>query len=260
MKVQFVAPNCVRYSRGQPTSASPNSMSFTSASVPRRLASCRGIRSRNPVRWLRLIPFVLVTSMGGCTREGGLDDVFDFDFNNGLSIESTGDVVQLPMAYIDTSYQWSSVHINLNDGAIGDSLLSMCGNWYYQVNPSATVEIWFSGESIGDGVYEFESEAGSNDFTIQIKNDLTFGPAFEFGSQVTENSILSQSVVAHGFTNISNGEPHEVTHASIKIEDFNSPGQTLRYVLELRNEDRIRGSFNGTMESFKRIEFDGDCD
>ncbi len=203
---------------------------------------------------------MLLALFFSCGKGDVHSDLFDFDLDNGISIESTNTFLQLPKAYVDTAYQWDTVHLNLNDGSAGDSLVTECGSWSYEVNPTTTVEIWFMTESLEDGIYDFSHEAITNDFHIIVRRDLLFGPAFEFGNFVTENSMLSQNIVAQGFSNVSNTETIDVINASLQLVNYNTPSQVMRFVMELRSEDVVRGSYSGTFEPFRRVEFDSDCD
>ena len=204
-----------------------------------------------------LIPFVFVAS---CGQDEEHSELFDFDLNDGISLESTNEFLQLPMAYVDTLYQWDTVHLNLNDGATGDSLITECGNWNYEENPMTTVEIWFTDTWVEDGIYEFSKDAVSNDFNIMIRKNLIFGPAYEFGSLIAENAMISQNTLARGFTNVSDSEPSKVANAYIQLEHWNTSDQMMRFVLELQNGDVVRGSYTGMFQPFRRIEYDSDCD
>ena len=113
---------------------------------------------------------------------------------------------------------------------------------------------------VEDGIYHFSSESSENDFQILIKRDLSFGPTFSGSFQLTENSLQNEVVVARGFTQSSSDKPFEVTHASIQIRDIRSQMSSIRFVLELANEECVRGSFQGAFEPFRRIEIEGDCD
>ena len=79
----------------------------------------------------------------GCSREDDSNQIFDFDVANEFAVQDTTISYAISKAYLDTEFQWTSAHVNLNDGVVGDSLVTSCGNWSYQVNPQSTVEIWF---------------------------------------------------------------------------------------------------------------------
>ena len=66
--------------------------------------------------------------------------------------------------------------------------------------------------------------------------------------------------MARGFTEFDTDQPFEVTQATIQIQNIRSEESTIRFVLELANEDCITGSFKGAFEPFRRIEIEGDCD
>ena len=206
--------------------------------------------------YLLLILTLLIAS---CGKDEERSDLFDFDLNNGLSLESTDEFLQLPMAYVDTLYEWDTVHLHFNDGAVDDSLITACGNWSYEENPTTTFEVWFTDTFDEDGIYEFSLGAGADDFSLIIRRDLIFGPVDQSGF-VIENAMMSQNIVARGFFNVIDSEPHQVTNAYILLEHWNTPDQMMRIVLELQNEDVVRGSYRGMFQPFKRIEYDSDCD
>jgi len=176
-----------------------------------------------------------------------------------LSLEGTDEFLQLPMAYVDTLYEWDTVHLHFNDVAVGDSLITECGNWSYEENPTTTFEVWFTDTFVEDGIYEFSLGTGADDFSLIIRRDLIFGPVDQSGFMI-ENAMMSQNIVARGFFNVIDSEPHQVTNAYIQLEHWNTPDQMMRIVLELQNEDVVRGSYRGMFQPFKRIEYDSDCD
>jgi hypothetical protein len=207
--------------------------------------------------------FLLMLLMGSCGKNNSSDPdayFFEFDFNNHFSLESTGEMLQTDKGYIDTAFEWVSAHIHLSDGSIGDTLLTSCGNWFYEENPTSTVEIWFPQGTIEDGIYEFSKTESVNDFQIVIKRNLSFGPSFELGNQVSINSIQNQDLIAQGYTGFNNGNSYDVTQAFIKIENTNSSASMIRYVIQTENGEMIRGSYSGNLEHFKRIQSEGDCD
>jgi hypothetical protein len=206
--------------------------------------------------YLLLILTLLIAS---CGRDEEHAQLFDFDLNNGLSLESTNEFLQLPMAYVDTLYEWDTVHLHFNDGTVGDSLLTECGNWSYQVNPTTTFEVWFTDTFVEDGIYEFSLDAGADDFSLIIRRDLIFGPVYQNGFTI-ENAMVSQNTLARGFFNVIDSEPHQVTNAYIQLEHWNTSDQIMRIVLELQNEEIVRGSYSGMFQPFRRIEYDSDCD
>ncbi|MBO73912.1 MAG: hypothetical protein CMD33_01415 [Flavobacteriales bacterium] len=203
---------------------------------------------------------ILAVFISSCGQDEEHSELFDFDLNNGISLESTNEFLQLSMSYVDTLYQWDTVHLNLNDGAAGDSLVTGCGNWNYEVNPTTTVELWFTDTWVEDGIYGFSSDVVANDFGIIIRKDLIFGPAYEFGNFIVENAMISQNTLARGFTNVSDSEPSKVANAYMKLEHWNTSDQMMRFVLELQNGDVVRGSYSGMFQPFRRIEYDSDCD
>ena len=123
------------------------------------------------VTYLLLILTLLSAS---CGKDEERSDLFDFDLNNGLSLEGTDEFLQLPMAYVDTLYEWDTVHLHFNDGAVGDSLITACGNWSYEENPTTTSEVWLTDTFVEDGIYEFSLGAGADDFSLIIRRDLIF--------------------------------------------------------------------------------------
>ncbi len=199
-----------------------------------------------------LIIIIFITS---CGKQDERSELFEFDLNNGLSIESTNGFFQLTKAYVDTSFEWDTFHFNLNDGIISDSLITECGNWNYEVNPTTTLEIWFTDILVEDGIYEFSSDEVDNDFNIIIRHDLVFGPDF-----IVDNAMISHNVLARGFSNVIYSETNQVINGYIQLQQWNTSSQMMRCVLEMQNEDIIRGSYSGAFESFRRIEYDSDCD
>lgn len=208
------------------------------------------------VTYLLLILTLLSAS---CGKDEERSDLFDFDLNNGLSLEGTDEFLQLPMAYVDTLYEWDTVHLHFNDGAVGDSLITECGNWSYEENPTTTFEVWFTDTFVEDGIYEFSLGTGADDFSLIIRRDLIFGPVDQSGFMI-ENAMMSQNIVARGFFSVIDSEPHQVTNAYIQLEHWNTPDQMMRIVLALQNEEIVRGSYRGMFQPFKRIEYDSDCD
>ena len=206
--------------------------------------------------YLLLILTLLIAS---CGRDEEHAQLFDFDLNNGLSLESTNEFLQLPMAYVDTLYEWDTVHLHFNDGTVGDSLLTECGNWSYEENPTTTFEVWFTDTFVEDGIYEFSLGTGADDFSLIIRRDLIFGPVYQNGFTI-ENAMVSQNTLARGFFNVIDSEPHQVTNAYIQLEHWNTSDQIMRIVLELQNEEIVRGSYSGMFQPFRRIEYDSDCD
>lgn len=176
-----------------------------------------------------------------------------------MSLESTNEFLQLPMAYVDTMYEWDTVHLHFNDGTVGDSLLTECGNWSYEVNPTTTFEVWFTDTFVEDGIYEFSLDAGADDFSLIIRRDLIFGPVYQNGFNI-ENAMVSQNIVARCFFNVIDSQPHQVTNAYIQLEHWNTSDQIMRIVLELQNEEIVQGSYSGMFQPFRRIEYDSDCD
>ena len=203
--------------------------------------------------------FLLVLTTLGCGERGG-NDIFDLDVANEFVTQGSDMSHGISRAYLDTEFQWTSVHVNLNDGVVGDSLVTSCGNWSYEVNPNSTVEIWFPDAFIDDGIYHFSNQADDNDFQILIKRDLSFGPTFSGPFQLTENSLQNETFVARGFNHFSTDQPFEVTRATIQIRDIRCQESSIRFALELANDDCIQGSFRGAFEPFRRIEIEGDCD
>ena len=202
---------------------------------------------------------LLVLTALGCGERIG-NDIFDYDLANGFVSQGSDMSYGISKAYLDTEFQWTSVHVNLNDGVVGDSLVTSCGNWSYEVNPNSTVEIWFPDAFVEDGIYQFSDQSDDNDFQILIKRDLSFGPTFSGPFQLTENSLQNEAVVARGFTHFNTDQPFEVTQATIQIQDIRSQESSIRFALALANDDCIQGSFQGAFEPFRRIEIEGDCD
>ena len=209
---------------------------------------------------LEFLATVIALFSLGCNGENDSNGLFDFDVSNEFVTQGSDVSYGITRAYLDTEFQWTSVHMNLNDGVVGDSLVTSCGNWSYEVNPNSTVEIWFPDAFVDDGIYHFSDQGDDNDFQILIKRDLSFGPTFSGSFQLTENSLQQQVVMARGFTEFDTDQPFEVTQATIQILNIRSEESTIRFVLELANEYCITGSFQGAFEPFRRIEIEGDCD
>lgn len=207
-----------------------------------------------------ILLLLLTLFIASCGRDEEHSQLFDFDLYNGLSLESTNEFLQLPMAYADTLYEWDTVYLHFNDGAVGDSLITECGNWSYEENPTSTVEVWFTDVLVEDGIYEYSSGAVANDFNFIIRKDLIFGPVYEYGNVIIQNAMISQNTLARGFTNVNDLEPNQVTNAYIQIERWNTSNQMMRIVLVLQNECIVRASYSGMFQPFRRIEYDSDCD
>ena len=111
---------------------------------------------------------LLTLFIASCGRDKEHSQLFDFDLNNGLSLERTNEFLQLPMAYVDTLYEWDTVHLHFNVGTVGDSLITECGNWIYEENPTTTFEVWFTDSFVDDGIYDFSLDAGADDFSLII--------------------------------------------------------------------------------------------
>lgn len=202
--------------------------------------------------------FVVLTTLGCGERSG--NDIFDLDVANEFVTSGSDMSNEISKAYLDTDFRWTSVHVNLNDGVVGDSLVTSCGNWSYEVNPNSTVEIWFPDAFVEDGIYHFSDQSDDNDFQILIKRDLSFGATYSGPFQLTENSLKDEVVVARGFTQSNTNQPFEVTQATIQIRDIRSQESSIRFALELANDGCIQGSFQGAFEPFRRVEVEGDCD
>ncbi len=202
---------------------------------------------------------ILTLLIASCGRDEEHAQLFDFDLNNGLSLEGTDEFLQLPMAYVDTLYEWDTVHLHFNDGTVGDSLLTECGCWSYEVNPTTTFEVWFTDTFVEDGIYEFSLDAGADDFSLIIRRDLIFGLVYQNGFTI-DNAMVSQNIVARCFFTVIDSQPHQVTNAYIQLEHWNTSDQIMRIVLELQNEEIVQGSYSGMFQPFRRIEYDSDCD
>ena len=112
-------------------------------------------------------------------RKGINDNSFLLNFSlNNAFILNNFDTILIPNGYYSDTCEYEkfnpSSNIFLNDGTIGDTLLSSCGNWTYLDNPNSSVEIWFPNLQIKNGTYNYNKNNSVNDFSISVKSNIIF--------------------------------------------------------------------------------------
>ena len=201
---------------------------------------------------------VLITPLiFSCSKKNPENNSFLFEFDNHYFIEGSNEFVETNKGYIDTIFQRISTFIHLNNGEIMDTLVYSCGNWNYTVNPSSTVKIWFP-KSIKNGIYRYSRAANINDFEINIRRNISFGPIYQFGLISYPNSILNSDDLANSSSSI--GSHNLVDYAVIKIQNLNEENSILRYIVSTSNGEIIKGSYRGDLENFRYLIYEGDCD
>ena len=186
--------------------------------------------------------------------------LLNFNLNNAYVINNS-DTILIVNGYTSDSIYNSvpalSSNIFLNDGIIGDTLTISCGNWSYLQNPNTTVEIWFPNDVIIDGIYNYDNNNLTNDFFIQIKNNIIFDSI----SGTSYNTISSYKPIAMshsiGFTH---NDSLAVQTAVIQVKNSAAENSEVRYHVETLNGDLIKGCYIGNLENFKYKYTECDCD
>ncbi|MDG1841209.1 MAG: hypothetical protein P8I93_02555 [Crocinitomicaceae bacterium] len=180
---------------------------------------------------------------------------FEFDYNNSYYQNSNGQYISTNKGYLmDTMYMGDiptpSANIYINDGQIGDTLISSCGSLNYLTNPSTSVKIWFPSSTLEDGVYNYDANATENDFVISIQKNMIFG-----NSGGHPNTLLESEWVADPYGMVTN-----IQNAQVKICHINSLIPEIRYAISTIEGDTIKGSYIGSLDKFKYLPIDADCD
>jgi len=187
--------------------------------------------------------------------------VFDFELNNSYQIESSGEIIYTPNAYIDQNSDHqignsSITHFRLTDGLADDTLNTSCGNWDYINNPTTNVKIWFPFTTISDGIYDYNIDSSVNDFGIYIYKDMIFSlnpfnPTGDLTIIDTMTSVLSWS---------SNIDSNSVKSAKLKVENINETTSSVKYVINMIGGEVIKGAYNGNIKKYVFRNIEGDCD
>ena len=206
---------------------------------------------------LSIIIFISV----GCRKPIPSYYVFDFELNNSFQIESTGEIISTPNAYVDQNSDHpfvnsSITHFRLIDGLAPDTLNTSCGIWNYDNNPSTNVKIWFPFSTINDGIYKYYIDSSLNDFGISIDKDMVFSVD---PSNPTGNSNILQSRVSL-LSWSSNINPNTVTEAIIKVENINETISSIKYVINTMGGEVIKGAYNFNIKKYVFKSYEGDCD
>ena len=96
------------------------------------------------MKFSNLLLLMLSIFVLSCNKEHTQDPdyyLFDFDYNNSYYQNSNGQYVPTNKGYLmDTMYldnvPTPTANIYINDGQIGDTLISSCGSYNYLSNPS----------------------------------------------------------------------------------------------------------------------------
>ena len=202
--------------------------------------------------------FLLFTSC----RKGINDNSFLLNFSlNNAFILNNFDTILTPNGYYSDTCEYEkfnpSSNIFLNDGTIGDTLLSSCGNWTYLDNPNSSVEIWFPNLQIKNGTYNYNKNNSVNDFSISVKSNIIFDSIgidrFNIISSFDTLAISDQGNSHYNFL-------YKIEMAVLKVENFNSQNSSIKYYLELKNGNIIKGSYVGNLKKFSYKYIEGDCD
>jgi hypothetical protein len=200
-----------------------------------------------------LLLFLMLIS--GCRKTHSPNYLlFDFDLNNSYTIESTFDTTLTNKGLLTYSTLTPSASIWLIDGEVTDTLTTCCGAWNYVTNPSSKVKIWFPNSTINDGIYEYHTDSLTNDFYIDIMNDMKFQP-----------NVLGDTVFLNEWTLVSisrpnSQNPNQVIDAKLKIENSSTENTTVKFIVNTAIGETIKGSYNGNLKEFTFISCDGDCD
>tara|TARA_Y100000385_G_scaffold168422_1_gene174410 strand:- start:1789 stop:2424 length:636 start_codon:yes stop_codon:yes gene_type:complete len=211
------------------------------------------------MKFSNLLLLTLSIFVLSCNKEHTQDPdyyLFDFDYNNSYYQNSNGQYVSTNKGYLmDTMYldnvPTPTANIYINDGQIGDTLISSCGSYNYLSNPSTSVKIWFPSSSLEDGLYNYDVNSTENDFVISIQKNMVFGPSS--GGQ--PNTILESEWLADPFGIVTN-----IQNAQVKICHLNSTIPEIRYAINTIDGDTIKGSYIGSLQKFKYLPIDTDCD
>ena len=205
-----------------------------------------------------LILSILVLS---CNKENNQDPDyylfdFEFDYNNSYYQNSNGQYISTNNGYLmDTMYSGNvptpTANIYINDGQIGDTLITSCGSYNYISNPSTSVKIWFPQSSLEDGIYNYHVDSSENDFVISIQKNMVFGT--DAGGH--PNTILESEWVADPYGMVTN-----IKNAQVKICHINSTIPEIRYAINTTDGDTIKGSYIGSLQKFKFLPIGADCD
>ena len=195
-------------------------------------------------------------------RKGINDNSFLLNFSlNNAFILNNFDTILIPNGYYSDTCEYEkfnpSSNIFLNDGTIGDTLQSSCGNWTYLDNPNSSVEIWFPNLQIKNGTYNYNKNNSVNDFSISVKSNIIFDSIgidrFNIISSFDTLAISDQGNSHYNFL-------YKVEMAVLKVENFNSQNSSIKYYLELKNGNIIKGSYVGNLKKFSYRYIEGDCD
>ena len=120
--------------------------------------------------------------------------------------------------------------------------------------PSTRVKIWFPKSTINDGIYEYHTDSLTNDFYIDIMNDMKFQPNV-LGDTVFLNELTLVSISRPNSQN-----PNQVIDAKLKIENSSTVNTIVKFIVNTAIGETIKGSYSGNLKEFTFISCDGDCD
>lgn len=197
-----------------------------------------------------LFGVIILFSIISCQNDdNGDENIFEFNLNNSYRIESTGLVFETANAFEEINN--SEFKLILTDSEIGDELTPPCcfTPWDYIINPTTEVKISFvkSKNELRSGIYTYEKDALENDFVISIKNEMNFD---------SDNNLVSQEIVAN--PSFSDNE-FTIENAQIELL-FGQVILELNYIIELKGQKRIVGSYVGDLSSFTYNYCYADCD
>jgi hypothetical protein len=140
----------------------------------------------------------------------------------------------------------------LTDGEIDDTLSSCCSNYNYLTPPSTTIEIWFPNH-LSDGIYSYEIDSTTNDFEISIKNNMIFN----FSSSNIQHLDSANNLVSTSGYNISD---NKVSQAHLQIVNINLDSTNIKFIVQTIGGYTLKGSYYGTLNDFRFISCEADCD
>jgi hypothetical protein len=212
-----------------------------------------------------------IFSIVSCIKDDQNDDsvlydnnyyLFNFDYNNSYIIQSIQDTITTENGFFQNKFSSNnfqaaepSASIWLTDGEINDTLRSCCSNYNYQKNPSTIIRIWFPSSSITDGIYKYDFDSTSNEFHININNQMHFSNIWE---STETNYLDSSNIIASSSGH--NPSDNKVDNAKIKIENLNTLEVSVKFIINTMDGNIIKGSYQGNLNNFLYQVCDSDCD
>jgi len=185
--------------------------------------------------------------------------LLNFNLNNSFVIDNN-DTISTPNGYLlDTNfggYYYQVGKILFSDGLIGDSLRYSCSNWTFIENPTSIVEFWFPNSLIEDGIYNYSINNSTNDFEVRMKNNIVFDST----AWNRYNVIQSYNNIAQSSFGFINDEAYKVKTAVLEVKKYSNQQFEIKYYVETAGSTIVKGSYNGSLDSFKFYSPESDCD